>query len=166
MSHSATIGPRSKLVGQPIRAPDGVDKLRAPPLLPATHAAETQPIHVLICMENAGVCELIGLLLADAGCMATSMDVTAWLIGDPIPGPSPEVLILDAWPLRYANAATQAHIRLAAQPAALVLLLDNQQPTQFADQFSAITTIPMLFTLENLVTAVQQGSQALGVYRS
>jgi hypothetical protein len=115
---------------------------------------------VLICVENVGVRELIGLLLADAGCAVATMNVWPWLAGNPIPAPPPEVLILDAWPLRHADAATLAHARLAAQPAALVLLADSPQSAQLAARLGAVATLPLLFTLHDLVTAVQQGATA------
>ena len=137
--------------GQSIRARDGGAGRRA---------VVARPTRVLICVGNAGVRELIGLLLADAGCMIADMDVWPWLDGDPIPGPPAEVLILDAWPLRHARAATQAQARLAAQPAAVVLLVDNLQPVQLAAQLGVVATLPLLFTLHDLVTAVQQGASA------
>jgi hypothetical protein len=115
---------------------------------------------VLVCVENAGVRELIHLLLVDAGCVVADMDVWPWLGGDPISGPPPEVLILDAWPLRHADAATQAQARLAAQPAAVVLLVDSLQPIQLAAELGAVATLPLLFTLHDLVTAVQRGANA------
>ena len=141
---------------------DGTDEPHLPPVLPmsTTRAGGARLIQVLICVENAGVRELMSILLADAGCTVTGMDVESWLIGDPIPEPSPEVLILDAWPLRHADAANQAHARLAAQPAALVLLMDSPQPAQLADQLGAIAILPLLFTLQNLATAVQRSSWA------
>jgi DNA-binding NtrC family response regulator len=160
------------ICAQPVRSPyqlisrsgalDGTDEPHLPPVLPmsTTRAVGAWPIHVLICVENAGVRELISILLADAGCTTTGMDVESWLIGDPIPEPSPKVLILDAWPLRHDDAANQAQARLAAQPAALVLLLDSPQPAQLADQLGAVTILPLLFTLQNLVTAVQRSSEA------
>jgi hypothetical protein len=119
-----------------------------------------RPTRVLICVGNAGVRELIGLLLADAGCVVASMDVWPWLVGDSIAGPLPEVLILDAWPLRHADAATQACARLTAQPAAVVLLMDSLQPIQLAAQLGAVATLPLLFTLHDLIAAVQHGAQA------
>jgi hypothetical protein len=128
--------------------------------IPAPRTTVARPTRVLICVGNAGVRELIGLLLADAGCAVTSLDVRPWLVGDPILGPPPEVLILDAWPLRHADAATQAHARLAAQPAAVVLLVDSPQAVQIAAHLGAIATLPLLFTLHDLVTAVQQGASA------
>jgi hypothetical protein len=123
-------------------------------------AVVARPTRVLICVGNAGVRELIHLMLADAGCAVAGMDVRPWLGGDPIPGPTPEVLILDAWPLRHADAATQAHARLAAQPAAVVLLVDSLQPVQLAAELGAVATLPLLFTLHDLVAAVQQGASA------
>jgi hypothetical protein len=60
----------------------------------------------------------------------------------------------------HADAANQAHARLAAQPAALILLMDSPQPGQLADQLGAVTILPLLFTLQNLVTAVQRSSWA------
>ena len=151
---------RTPLV-QPIGAYGGASESHTPLLspVPATRAAGAWPTHVLICVGNAGVRELIGLLLADAGYAVTGMDVAPWLIGDALPGPPPEVLILDAWPLRHADAAIQAHARLATQAAALVLLVDSPQPAQLADQFGAVATLPLSFTLHDLVTAMQQSSQ-------
>jgi hypothetical protein len=115
---------------------------------------------VLICVGDAGVRQLIGLLLANEGYGITSMDVLSWLGGDPIPEPPPEVLILDAWPLRHADAATQARARLASQSTAVVLLLDSMQPAQIAGQLGAVATLPLLFSLQDLITAVQQGADA------
>jgi hypothetical protein len=88
------------------------------------------------------------------------MGVRPWLVMDPILGPLPEVLILDAWPLRHADAAVQAHARLAAQPAAVVLLVDSPQSAHLAAQLGAVATLPLLFTLQDLVSAVQQGASA------
>jgi hypothetical protein len=146
------IGARDGAAGQ---HPPGRHSMSAP------RAAVARPTRVLICLGNAGVRELIGLLLADAGCAVTEMDVTPWLADEPIAGLPCEVLILDAWPLRHADAATQARARLAAQPAALVLLMDSPQPAQLADQLGAVATLPLLFTLQELVSAVQLGSRAL-----
>jgi hypothetical protein len=148
--------------GQPMGAHGGAGEPPTPlvSFMPTMRPAVVRPTRVLICVHNAGVRELIGLLLADAGCAVTDMDVTPWLAGDSIPGPPCEVLILDAWPLRYADVATQAHARLVAQPAALVLLMDSPQPAQLADQLGAVATLPLLFTLQDLVSAVQLGSRA------
>jgi hypothetical protein len=123
----------------------------------APHVRVVPPTRVLICVGNTGVRELIGLLLADAGCAVTSTDVWLWLAGSPIPGPPSEVLILDAWPLRHADAATQAHARLAGRTAALVLLVDSPLSVQLAAELGAVATLPLLFTLDDLVAAVQQG---------
>src|SRR6185436_11097979 len=42
----------------------------------------------------------------------------------------------------HADAANQARARLAAQPAALALLMDSPQPAQLADQLGAVTILP------------------------
>ena len=148
--------------GQSIEARGGVIESPSPDMhsLSTLRATARQPISVLICVADAGVRQLIGLLLANEGYGVTSMDVLSWIGGDPIPMPPPEVLILDAWPLRHADAAAQARARLASQPAAVVLLLDSLQPAQIADQLGAVATLPLLFTLEDLITAVQQGADA------
>jgi len=123
-------------------------------------AAGIPPPCVLICVDDAGVRQLIGLMLAHTGCTATGTDVAAWLGGKPTPGPRPTVLLLDAWPLRHAEVASQARVRLAAEPAALVLLVDSPRPTQLATQLGAIASLPLLFSLDDLVTAVQQAHSA------
>ena len=161
MGPPAPTSPLRTPVGQPIGVHGGAGEPPTPLVspMPITRVAGQRPTRVLICMGNAGVRELIGLLLADAGCAITEMDVTPWLAGEPIAGPPCGVLILDAWPLRHADAATQARARLAAQPAALVLLMDSPQPAHLADQLGAVATLPLLFTLQDLVSAVQQGSE-------
>lgn len=126
----------------------------------APSATVAQPTFVLICVEDIGVREMISLLLADAGCAVAAMDVWLWLAGNPIAEPPPEVLILDAWPLRHVAAAAQAYARLAAQPAAVVLLADSPQAAQLAARLGAIATLPLLFSLCDLVTSVQQGASA------
>ena len=130
--------------------------------MPATRADRSRPTRVLVCIENMGVRELIGLILVGAGCAVVAMDVLPWLNADSIPEPRPDVLILDAWPLRHAEAAAQAHVRLAAQPAAIILLIDSLQPVQLAAELGAIVILPLLFTLRDLVAAVQQGASARG----
>jgi hypothetical protein len=112
-------------------------------------------------MENAGVRELIRLMLVDAGYIVTDLDMVTWLVGDAHVELCPEVVILDAWPLRYREAATLAHAQLVKRPAAVVLLADSTPPAHLADQFGAVATLPLLFTLHNLVTAVQQGGHAI-----
>src|SRR5687768_9490969 len=82
-----------------------------------TRADDTEPVRVLICVQSVCVRELIGLLLVDAGYTVATIDVLGGLDGDPTPEPESEVLILDAWPLRHADAAAQAHAQLAAQSA-------------------------------------------------
>jgi hypothetical protein len=91
--------------------------------------------------------------------------VLGGLDGDPTPEPESEVLILDAWPLRHADAAAQAHAQLAAQSAAVVLLVDSPYPTYLAAQFGAVAILPLLFTPHDLVTAVRQGAQTKRAYR-
>ncbi len=125
-------------------------------------ADQSQPTRVLICIENTGVRQLIGLMLEDAGCAVATMDVLPWLNADSIPALRPDVLILDAWPLRHAEAVTQAHARLVAQPVAVILLVDSLQPIQVTAELGAIATLPLLFTLHDLVTAVQEGASARG----
>lgn len=44
--------------------------------------------------------------------------------------------------------AIAAHARLAAEPAALILLMDSPQPAQLADQLGAVATLSLLFTLQ------------------
>jgi hypothetical protein len=160
MGKPASTGTFTAPTGQSIGARDGAGGPHPPRghPMPALRAAVARPTRVLICLGNVGVRELIGLLLADAGCTITGMDVWPWLVGDPISGPPPEVLILDAWPLRHADAVTQARARLAAQPAAVVLLVDSPQPVRLTAQLGAVATLPLLFTLQDLVTAVQQGA--------
>jgi DNA-binding NtrC family response regulator len=135
----------------------GLHTTMAPPIF-ATRADDTQSLRVLICVQSEGVRELIRLILADAGYAVAAMDVLCWLIGNPTPEPPPEVLILDAWPLRHADAMLQAQARLAAQPAAVVLLVDSPQLAHLAAKLGAASTLPLLFTLHDLVTAVQQGA--------
>ncbi len=53
---------------------------------------------VLVCVSNAGVRELIGLLIEHAACTVIPMDVYSWLAGDAVPEPPADVIILDAWP--------------------------------------------------------------------
>jgi len=146
--------------GQSVGARDGAGGVppRSGHPMSAPRVTVTRPTHVLICLGNAGVRGLIGLLLADAGCVVTDMDVWPWLDGDPIAGPPAEVLILDAWPLRHAGAVTQAYARLAAQPAAVILLVDSPQPVQLAAELGAVATLPLLFTLHDLVITVQQAA--------
>jgi hypothetical protein len=126
-----------------------------------TWADRAPPPRVLVCVEHRGVRELINLMLAHIGCTVAGMRVMAWLAGDPIPGACPAVLILDTWPLRHADAIGQARMRLAAQPAALVLLSDNPAPAQLADELGAVATLPLCFNLHDLVAAVQLGHNAL-----
>jgi hypothetical protein len=126
-----------------------------------TWADRAPPPRVLVCVEHKGVRELISLMLAHMGCTVAGMRVMAWLAGDPIPGACPAVLILDTWPLRHADAIGQARLRLAAQPAALVLLSDNPAPAQLVDELGAVATLPLCFNLHDLVAAVQMGYNAL-----
>lgn len=60
----------------------------------SAHTTVAQPTRVLICVENAGVRELMRLMLADAGCAVAAMEVWPWLVGDPSLGPPPDVVIL------------------------------------------------------------------------
>lgn len=46
------------------------------------------------------------------------------------------------------------------QPAAVVLLLDSPPLIPLVAQLGAIATLPLLFTLNDLITAVQQGASA------
>ena len=160
MGPPASASPLRTPSAQPLRSHGDAGEPSTPLIspMPAPSAAGVRPTRVLICVCNAGVSELIGLMLADAGCMVINMDVMPWLAGDPLPGPPSEVLILDAWPLRYSDAATQAYARLTAQPAALVLLMDSPQPAQLADQLGAVATLPLLFTLQDLVSAVRRAA--------
>jgi hypothetical protein len=129
--------------------------------LALTGTAAASPFHVLVCVENTGVRELMRLMLVDAGHIVTGLDLATWLVGDAHVGLRPEVAILDAWPLRYREAVTLAHAQLVKRPAAVVLLADSTPPAHLADQFSAVATLPLLFTLYDLVTAVQQAGRAI-----
>ena len=130
-------------------------------VFPTSTWAQIAPaLRVLVCVDHAGVGELIRLQLEYIGCTVAGMNVMDWLVGKPIPGGRSAVLILDTWPLRHADAASQARARLAAEPVALVLLSDSPQPADLAVQFGAIATLPLLFTLHDLVTAIQQGNEA------
>ena len=162
MGTPAPTSPLHTPVGQPSGVHSGAGEPPKPPVssMPVTRVAGERATRVLICMGNAGVRQLIGMLLADVGYAVTEMDVTPWLAGEPIAGPPCGMLILDAWPLRHADAATQARAPFAAQPAALVLLMDSPQPAHLADQLGAVATLPLLITLQDLVSAVQHGSRA------
>jgi hypothetical protein len=72
----------------------------------------------------------------------------------------PTVPILDTWPLQHTNAIGPARMRLAAEPAALVLLTDNLAPTQLTDELGAVAILPLCFSLHDLVTAVRLGHNA------
>jgi hypothetical protein len=128
---------------------------------PTRTRADQTPPRVLICVEHRGVRELIGLMLAHMGCTVADMSVMAWLAGDSIPGARPAVLILDTWPLQDADAIGQVRIRLAADPAALVLLSDSPVPAHLTDELNAVATLPLCFSLHALVAAVQLGHNAL-----
>ncbi len=48
-------------------------------------------------------------------------------------------------------------MRLARQPAALVLLADS--PAHLTEPFVPVAILPLLFTLDDLIAAIQQASR-------
>ena len=60
--------------------------------------------------------------------------------------------------VHWTVTVRQAQARLAAQTAAVVLLVDSPQLAHLAAKLGAASTLPLLFTLHDLVTAVQQGA--------
>jgi hypothetical protein len=118
------------------------------------------PLGVLICVNDGDVSELIRLLLIDAGYTAASLDLFAWFEGSTRPDPSPDITILDAWPLRHPDMASRALAQLIMQPARLILLVDGQQAIHLADDLGAIATLQLMFTRDELITAVQQARRA------
>jgi hypothetical protein len=117
------------------------------------------PPRIHVCVEDDGVREMISLLLTDAGYYVTDQDVVTWLVENASTLVPPKVMILDAWPLRQPNTAAMARAQLGKQSAAVVLLVDTPQPPAITDQFGAIATLPLCFTLDDLVFAVEQGCQ-------
>jgi hypothetical protein len=124
-------------------------------------AGATMPLGVLICVNDGDVSELIRLLLIDAGYAAASLDLYAWFEGITRPDPSPDILLLDAWPLRHPDMARRALAQLTVQSARLILLIDGQQAAQLADDLGATATLQLMFTRDELIMAVQQAGMAV-----
>jgi hypothetical protein len=115
----------------------------------------TQP-RVLICVQDSGVSDLLELELEVLGCSASSIPFFDWMDGSDAPY---DAIILDAWPLRHAEALARARVRLAAQPAALILLADTPSQADPSHQLGAVATLPLFFSLQILERTVRQAAR-------
>jgi hypothetical protein len=111
--------------------------------------------HVLVSTSDAGVRDLICLILAEFGFAVDEIDVYDWLAGVGLPAATPDVLILDEWALREPEALRRAQARLAGQLSSVILLADGPAAAGAAEQLGAVT-LPLLFELDDLITAMRQ----------
>jgi len=111
--------------------------------------------HVLVCMSDRGVGELIHLLLADAGYEVTERDLLIWLSEQNGTYPPADVIMLDAWPLRGQDALRRAERQLSRHPAPLILLVDGPSTNPVTQRLDASASLPLLFTQDELMLAVE-----------
>ena len=119
------------------------------------------PLQVLICMSNDGVGEMLRLLLHDAGYIATTLNLFDWLEGITCSDLPPDIIFVDAWPLRRPEAAKRAQGKLDGSVTGLILLIDGSETALLAQQLGASATLPLLFSRNELVTVMAQACQVI-----
>jgi hypothetical protein len=79
--------------------------------------------------------------------MAAALDLFAWVEGTARPYPAPDLIILDAWPLRHRDVVRWAQAQLTGHATPLILLGDGPQTALLAKQLGATAILPVLFTV-------------------
>jgi hypothetical protein len=122
---------------------------------PATRPRRTPQRRLLICTQDQQNGELIRVVAEALHWQVATIALEDWLRASESAETTPDVILLDPWPLRDAVVLQEAKSRLSALPSALVLLVDPPFTPDLREQLDVATTIPLFFTLDELADGLE-----------